>query len=91
MAAFVAVEDPLVAGKPFSALPDMSFSCDRADYCGPPVIENKEYQADYPLDNDQREIPYAKQDGEQASVFAALVGQLHFCAAALGTFSVYCH
>ncbi len=54
--------DALIPGKPLSALPNVTFAAYLVYYRHPPVPENKDQQADNPLDDDPKEINPSEQN-----------------------------
>ena len=52
----MAIKHSFIAGKPFSALPNITFFTAFFYYCHPPVIANKNYKTNRPLNTNPKNI-----------------------------------
>ena len=91
MAAVVAIEDALGAGKPLPALPHVPFPGYVFDDRHPPVVTDQQHKTDHPFDHYNSHIIDAKQNEPEAPVLAPLVRQLNVTAAAFGAFAIDRH
>ena len=57
----MAIEYPFIAGKPFPALPDVTFRPALINDCHPPIIENKNYTTDHPFNKDPANVYHAEE------------------------------
>lgn len=57
----MAIEYPFIAGKPFPALPDVTFRPALINDCHPPIIANKNYTTDHPFNKDPANVYHAEE------------------------------
>lgn len=91
IAAVVAVENTLRAGKPFPALPDMALAHDGLDDRRPPIVADEDQKPDDPFNEDPCDIESAEKHGPKTAVLAALIGKLNAGAAASRAFAIDRH
>ena len=64
---------PFVTGKPFPALPYVTFTCAFLDDGHPPVEKDQNHESDYPFEKKVYYVENTEDQKPKASVFASLI------------------